>query len=102
MRGPFWSEALGFELLDALEGPETIRSITENCRQQFGFPDHVVVLSAPSAGQVIALDVDSDKLFEVDFEGGEKLLALGQLTPRWNSFEAFLCEYFGLRAIPTA
>ena len=34
---------------------------------------------------------------DVDFEGGEKLLLAGLLTPRWDSFETFLVDYFDSR-----
>lgn len=92
--GSFWSEHLGYEMLDLLEGEENVRLATEQCRQQFGFPDNFLILTQWSAGQVVVLDVVKDEVFEVDFEGGERLLLEGSLQPRWNDFRSFLKEYF--------
>lgn len=91
--GPFWSENTGYEVLDILDGDETIQSATEICRKQFLFPVQFLVLSRLSAGQVVVLDTLDDKVYEVDFEGGEALLLAGQLAPRWESFRSFLNEF---------
>lgn len=92
--GPFWSERIGVELLDLYQGDRSIRSVTEICRDQFGFPDKFVVLTELSSGQVIILDSFSGNVYEVDFEGGEKKLINGDLRPRWESFYQFLIDYF--------
>lgn len=97
--GPFWSESLGLELLDIYEGNDSIRSVTGVCRQRFGFPDRLLVLTQLSAGQVLVLDTVSDEVYEVDFEGGERLLLAGELEPRWDTFRSFLAEYFGDKEI---
>lgn len=92
--GPFWSEFVGYELLDLVEGKETIVTSTEICRKQFRFPETCCVLTQLSSGQVVVLDAERDKVYEVDFEGGEKRLADASLPARWESFESFLKEYF--------
>ncbi|MDY6993021.1 MAG: SMI1/KNR4 family protein [Pseudomonadota bacterium] len=92
--GPFWSEYTGCEMLDLYEGEETIKSATETCRRQFGFPSNLLVLSRLTAGQVVVLDTSDDKVYEVDFEGGEELLNKKELEPRWGSLRSFLIEYF--------
>lgn len=92
--GPFWSEYLGCEMMDMVEGGETVTSMTEGCRRMFGFPASIIVLTKISAGQVVVLNQSDDKVFEVDFEGGDALLRQGKLRPRWNSFRCFLEEYF--------
>ena len=92
--GPFWSEHIGCEMLDLYEGEETIKSATETCRQRFGFPSNLLVLSQLTAGQIVVLDTSDDKVCEVDFEGGEELLKKKELEPRWDSFRSFLVEYF--------
>lgn len=92
--GPFWSEYTGYEMLDLLEGEETIKSSTEICRTQFSLPAKYLVMSQLSAGQLLMLDCLEDKVYEVDFEGGDMLLQRGQLIPRRPSFSEFLVEYF--------
>lgn len=92
--GPFWSQRLGYEFLDLIEGNETIVSATQTCRDQYGFPGQFLVLSQLSAGQIVVLDTLGDKVYEVDFDGGNKLLLAGGLAPSWDSFRSFLVDYF--------
>ncbi|NHZ93963.1 SMI1/KNR4 family protein [Massilia sp. CCM 8733] len=92
--GSFWSEHLGYELLDIVDGSETVETSTGVCRNKFGFPPQFLVLTQLSTGQVVVLNVHTDKVYEVDFEGGEKLLLSGELPPRWTSFDEFLKDYF--------
>ena len=92
--GPFWSESYGAELLDLLVGKETIQTATEVCRRKFKFPRNYIVLTALTAGQVVALDVLDDRVYEVDFEGSDRMLAAGTLEPRWENFGSFLHNYF--------
>lgn len=92
--GPFWSEHLGYELLDVSEGVETVESATETCQQKFGFPRSAVVLTQLTSGQVAVLNTEIDKVYEVDFEGGDVMLKTGELVPRWGTFRDFLLEYF--------
>jgi hypothetical protein len=92
--GSFWSENMGVELMDLMLGTETIQTSTEVCRRKFGFPSQFIVLSTYSAGQVVVLDVNTDEVFNVDFEGGDRMLIEGELEPQWASFEAFLRDFF--------
>ena len=50
--GPFWSEYLGYELLDIADGSQTIETSTVICRNQFGFPPQYFVLTPKKRGQV--------------------------------------------------
>ena len=95
--GPFWSEYLGYELLDVLEGEETLETATATCRKTFAFPESSLVLTQLSSGQVVVLNTERDKVYEVDFEGGDRLLVSDGLSPRWDSFRDFLLEYFVAR-----
>lgn len=93
--GPFWSDSLGIELADIVDDESNIETLTEQCRSQFQFPKRMLVLTQLSAGATVhVLDTDSDEVFVVDFEGGEDLLAKGELEPRWATFGDFLQEYF--------
>ena len=47
-----------------------------------------------SANEVIVLDSDTDKVYRVNFEGGDELLKNGELQEEWSSFTDFLKEYF--------
>lgn len=49
-----------------------------------------------SALEVIVLDTVNDKVYRVDFEGGDEKLLNAELHPEWDSFEEFLIEYFDL------
>ena len=93
--GPFWNVASGYELLDLIEGNPSVVSSTFECRAEFRFPTHYLVLTALSANQILILDSLLDCVYEVDFEGGDQLLAEGILEPRWRSYSSFLSEYFG-------
>ncbi|MFI8618504.1 hypothetical protein ACIGHN_23670 [Acidovorax sp. NPDC077693] len=92
--GPFWSERIGCELLDIVEGADNISAMTLVCRDEFNFFSKYLVISQLAAGQVVVLDTHTDEVYEVDFEGGERMLMAGTLKPRWNSFEKFLMDYF--------
>jgi len=93
--GPFWNVASGYELLDLVEGNPCVMLSTFECRAEFRFPTHYLVLTALSANQILVLDSLLDYVYEVDFEGGDQLLAKGGLEPRWRSYSSFLTEYFG-------
>lgn len=94
--GPFWEETLGMELLDLVESNDNIESLTCVCREEYSFPDNYLVLTEMNANEVIVLDASSDKVFRVDFEGGDEKLKSGKLNPEWNSFEEFLMCYFDI------
>jgi hypothetical protein len=92
--GPFWSASQGYELIDLIEGTPSVVSSTLECRNEFQFPIHYIVLSAISANQILVLDSHLDVVYEVDFEGGDQLLLEGKLEPRWRSYSSFLADYF--------
>ena len=48
-----------------------------------------------AANEVLILDTESDKVYRVDFEGGENKLKMNELKETWSSFLDFLKEYFG-------
>ena len=93
-KGPFWSEKLGFELLDLIEDSPNIVEVTQACRQGFSFSDKYLALCELSAGQVFVLDCESDGVYAVNFEGGETLLKDGKLEIRWKNFKGFIENYF--------
>lgn len=92
--GPFWEEALGIELMDIIEDNNNILKSTNICRDEYGFNKKYLVLTEMSANEVIVLDSDTDKVYRVNFEGGDELLKNGELQEEWSSFTDFLKEYF--------
>ncbi|OPH46708.1 1,3-beta-glucan synthase regulator [Paenibacillus ferrarius] len=94
--GAFWSEAVPYELLDICDGKNNIEVYTEICRKEHGFLHNFLVLSELSTGAVLVLDSITDKVYEVDFEGGQDLLMNGELEVSWSNFNEFLKEYFEL------
>jgi len=93
--GPFGSENTGFGLLDLCEQVPNVLVLTETCRNKYGWPASFLVLTELLANAVIVLDVEEDRVFVVDFEGGDQLLLNRQLLPTWQSFSEFLRFYFG-------
>lgn len=94
--GPFWEETLGMEFLDIVEDEVNIESVTMKCRKEHSFPEHYLVLTEMVANEVIVLNTIDDKVYRVDFEGGDEKLLKGVLQAEWYSFEEFLIAYFGL------
>ncbi len=94
--GPFWEESIGFGLLDIIDDNPTVESVTLVCREEFAFPIRYLVLTELTIGEIIVLDSKSDKLYKVDFEGGEKSLLTGTLKENWTSFSEFLSKYFNV------
>lgn len=47
-----------------------------------------------SANAVLVLDTVSDKVYIVNFEGGDNLLLKGELKETWSTFFEFLKDYF--------
>jgi hypothetical protein len=92
--GPFWEEAVPFELLDVIEENRNIEYYTNICREEYGFPKNFLVLSEMSTGSVLILDSVSDKVYQVNFEGQDELLIKGEVKERWANFYEFLKEYF--------
>ncbi|MFD0590081.1 SMI1/KNR4 family protein [Paenibacillus sp. GCM10027627] len=92
--GPFWEEYVSFELLDIVVDIHTIESCTMISRQEHGFPEQYLVLSEMSANAVLVLDTYTDRVYKVDFEGGDEMLKKGELKETWPTFFDFLVEYF--------
>ena len=92
--GPFGEETLGIELMDIIEDNNNIFKSTNICRDEHGFNKKYLVLTNMSANEVIVLDSDTDKVYRVNFEGGDELLKSGELQEEWNSFTDFIKEYF--------
>lgn len=94
-RGVFDSPGVGYELLDLVKGQrESVLASTKVLRDKYGFSTRFIVLSAMHAVAVLIYDVETDRVFDVDFEGGERLLKEGRLEPSWDSFNDFLVSYF--------
>lgn len=60
------------------------------------FPKKYLVLTEMEANEVIVLNSLNDKVYRVDFEGGDEKLLNEDLEEDWESFEEFLVTYFGL------
>ena len=93
--GPFHSRATGIMLLDIISGNPSVRSHTLACRAMYGFGLNHIVLTDLLANSVLVLESNTDRIFDVDFEGGDRMFLQGLLPSSWPSFEAFLYEYFG-------
>jgi hypothetical protein len=92
--GPFWEEHIPYELLDVVDEENNIESYTIIARNEHGFPQKYLVLSEMSANAVLVLDSVTDKVYSVNFEGGDELLLSGELKETWPTFYEFLKEYF--------
>lgn len=95
--GPFWEETIGMELLDIVNDSVNIESVTNVCRKVHLFPKQYLVLTEMVANEVIVLNTLNDKVYRVDFEGGDEALRNEQLQEEWDSFEQFLITYFDLK-----
>jgi hypothetical protein len=93
--GPFGSERTGFALLDLCDQDPNIVSVTGICRKKYGWPATFLVLTELLGNSVLVLEATEDRVFDVDFEGGDRLLLNRQLPPAWSSFNEFLGFYFG-------
>ncbi len=94
--GPFWEESTGFGLLDIIDDDPNIESVTLICREEFSFPNKYLALTELTTGEIIVLDSESDKLYKVNFEGGDRALLAGNLKESWANFDEFLKEYFNV------
>jgi len=92
--GPFHSDHSGFELLDVQNQDPSIYSNTKYCREQLGWPPAFIVLTDLLGGSALVFEYEKDKVYVVDFEGGDEELVAGTLEPYWSSFEEFLLDYF--------
>ena len=93
------------EILDsstyARENPDEViqtfqRLSVKVSRIEHSFPVHYLVLTEMVANEVIVLNTLDDKVYRVDFEGGDEKLLNGVLQAEWQSFEEFLIAYFDL------
>jgi hypothetical protein len=94
--GPFWEESVPFELLELAQEQNTIVSYTLISRKEHELPNRYLVLSEMTANAVLMYDTNTDKVYNVNFEGGDELLTKGELKEDWSSFYDFLIDYFGL------
>jgi len=95
--GPFWVGNIPFELLDLLdEENRNIEHYTYICRKEHHFPNKFLVLSEMATGTVLVLDSETDKVYKVNFEGGDELLLKGELKETWENFDDFLKVYFNI------
>lgn len=92
--GPFWEETLGIELLDICEGKNNIETHTNICREEYYFPKEYLVITELLANEVIVINTATDRLYRVNFEGGDILLRNGELKESWESYLLFIKEYF--------
>jgi hypothetical protein len=93
-QGPFGSKKVGHELLDLCRQKESVVVNTRVVREELGLASRFVVLTSMIGLSVLIYDLDSGCVFDVDFEGGDKLLAEGRLPPRWRTWWDFAGEYF--------
>nr|WP_240634812.1 hypothetical protein [Bacillus cereus] len=63
-------------------------------RKEHGFPNKYLVLTEMTANAALVLDSVTDKVYSVNFEGGDALLLNGELKESWPTFYMFLKEYF--------
>ena len=94
--GPFWEEHVPFELLDIVDEANNIELYTLISRKEHCFPKQYLVLSELSANAVLVLDTVTDKVYIVNFEGGDELLLKGKLKETWSTFFGFLKAYFNV------
>jgi len=92
--GPFWDEHVPYELLDIIDEENNIEYYTIIARQELGFPNKYLVLTEMTANAALVLDSVTDKVYSVNFEGGDELLLNGELKESWPTFYVFLKEYF--------
>lgn len=94
--GPFWEENIGMEFLDIVDDEINIENMTNECRREHLFPEYYLVITEMVANEVIVLNTLDDRVYRVDFEGGDEKLLNGVLPAEWDSFEDFLIEYFDI------
>ncbi len=81
-------------MLDVVDEENNIESYTIIARNEHGFPKKYLVLSEMSANAILVLDSVTDKVYSVNFEGGDELLLSGELEETLPTFYEFLKEYF--------
>jgi len=73
---------------------DNIEYYTIIARKEHGFPNKYLVLTEMTANAALVLDSVTDKVYSVNFEGGDELLLNGELKESWPTFYVFLKEYF--------
>ena len=94
-QGPFGSSKTGFELVDIFDLSPNIISLTQVCREEYGFPKKFLVLTDLLGGGALVYDSEKDCVFNIDFEGADQDLIEGKLNPDWDTFYDFINYYFG-------
>lgn len=94
-KGPFGSATSGYLLLDlCAAGDDGIVAATGEARAHFALPEEMVVITNLLGGEVLVYATDTDEVFEMDFEGGERVVSSRSVAPRWRSFSDFLASFF--------
>ncbi|PEC20102.1 immunity 22 family protein [Bacillus cereus] len=73
---------------------DNIEYYTIIARKEHGFPNKYLVLTEMTANAALVLDSVTDKVYSVNFEGGDELLLSGKLKESWPTFYSFLKEHF--------
>ena len=81
--------ACSYELLDIIDEENNIEYYTIIARKEHGFPNKYLVLTEMTANAVLVLDSVTDKVYSVNFEGGDELLLNGELKESWPTFYMF-------------
>nr|WP_240515154.1 hypothetical protein [Bacillus wiedmannii] len=77
-----------------IDEENNIEYYTIIARKEHGFPNKYLVLTEMTANAALVLDSVTDKVYSVNFEGGDELLLNGELKESWPTFYKFLKEYF--------
>ena len=80
--------------MDIIEDSNNIFKSTNICRNEYGFGKEYLILTEMLANEVLVLNSKTDKVYRVNFEGGDELLKNGELQEEWSSFLDFIKEYF--------
>ena len=93
--GPFGGAGGGLELLDLCEESPNVVEVTKLCRDEFGWPPGLIVLTELFGNAVLVFNTEDDCVYNVDLEGGDEQLLNGELAPAWRSLHDFLSEFLG-------
>jgi len=92
--GVFSSNKTGFCLLDLTSGEESVVSQSKLVHSEFKIPKRYLVISDYLGNGVLMYDVETTAVYNVDFEGGDRELIEGTLSPTYDSFSDFIRWYF--------
>jgi hypothetical protein len=93
-RGPVGGNSMGYQILDIIEDHPSIITATYEIRSLFSLEEKWLVVSDLFANAALFYDTSTDRVFDVDFEQGIKLLIANQKKESWESFDAFLRFFF--------